>query len=565
MQQKDFEIGLVMAGAVSAGAYTAGVIDYLLQALKEWETAKKNNTKTAPPHQVKLKVIAGSSAGGMTGAIMTAMVNGGFKAITTLPEREPDDEEVARNNLYSAWVEQIDISELLGDDDLKKENSKVISLLDSTILEKIADSTIRFKPSEPRPSFIAKQLQLYLTLTNLHGIPYHTTFKGKSGKGHSITKHTDYFHFLLSSKNREAANGEWLNAKDASTPNWDVLKNVAIATGAFPFGLSPRAINRAFSNYSRRKWRIPLKPDPGDPSSPNACFKYEHIEPAWPSNQEERFNFLAVDGGVMDNEPTELTRRALAEDDLQNPRSAEEANRSLIMIDPFPSKKQSSLYSGTEIENKGIGHVFMKLLDSLKSQSRFDPDELILAASNDVYSRFLIAPTRFKNEETIAAYPIASGSLHGFGGFLSKKFRKHDFQLGRRNCQQFLRKYFAIPVEKAKQNAVFANYSEADFKRFSFQKKGEAYLPIIPILDEAKKEAKPLQWSTLAMKEQELELIRNQLSGRAKLVTNRLIEEYIDSGISRALAKAVAWFKRDDLVDKMMQIIKEDLDEFDLR
>ena len=28
-----FEIGLVLAGAVSAGAYTAGVIDFLLEAL----------------------------------------------------------------------------------------------------------------------------------------------------------------------------------------------------------------------------------------------------------------------------------------------------------------------------------------------------------------------------------------------------------------------------------------------------------------------------------------------------------------------------------------------------
>jgi hypothetical protein len=31
-----FEIGLVMAGAVSAGAYTAGVVDFLIQALDQW-------------------------------------------------------------------------------------------------------------------------------------------------------------------------------------------------------------------------------------------------------------------------------------------------------------------------------------------------------------------------------------------------------------------------------------------------------------------------------------------------------------------------------------------------
>ena len=31
-QPKSFELGLVMAGAISAGAYTAGVVDFLLQA-----------------------------------------------------------------------------------------------------------------------------------------------------------------------------------------------------------------------------------------------------------------------------------------------------------------------------------------------------------------------------------------------------------------------------------------------------------------------------------------------------------------------------------------------------
>jgi hypothetical protein len=34
-----YEIGLAMAGAISAGAYSAGVVDFLFQALHEWELA----------------------------------------------------------------------------------------------------------------------------------------------------------------------------------------------------------------------------------------------------------------------------------------------------------------------------------------------------------------------------------------------------------------------------------------------------------------------------------------------------------------------------------------------
>src|SRR5690349_1151112 len=77
-----FEIGLVMAGAISAGAYTAGVIDFLIEALDEWEAAKRHarenpddpKSRECPMHEVKIKVMAGASAGGMTAAIAAGML-----------------------------------------------------------------------------------------------------------------------------------------------------------------------------------------------------------------------------------------------------------------------------------------------------------------------------------------------------------------------------------------------------------------------------------------------------------------------------------------------------------
>ena len=41
---------------------------------------------------------------------------------------------------------------------------------------------------------------------------------------------------------------------------------------------------------------------------------------------------------------------------------------------------------------------------------------------------------------------LQCGSLGAFGGFFDKTFRQHDYQLGRRNCQQFLKKYFSLPA-----------------------------------------------------------------------------------------------------------------------
>jgi predicted acylesterase/phospholipase RssA len=71
--KKNFEIGLVLAGAVSAGAYTAGVMDFLLEALEEWNKAKEEGKKI-PMHNVKIKVITGASAGGMTAAMAAVEV-----------------------------------------------------------------------------------------------------------------------------------------------------------------------------------------------------------------------------------------------------------------------------------------------------------------------------------------------------------------------------------------------------------------------------------------------------------------------------------------------------------
>ena len=57
--EKSFRIGLCMAGAISAGAYTAGVMDYLIEAMEEWQRRKDNNVPNTPSHIVDIPVIGG--------------------------------------------------------------------------------------------------------------------------------------------------------------------------------------------------------------------------------------------------------------------------------------------------------------------------------------------------------------------------------------------------------------------------------------------------------------------------------------------------------------------------
>jgi hypothetical protein len=54
----NFEFAPVLGGTVSAGAYTAGAVDFLIEALDCLSKAQQE--KRAPQHKVRLKLVAGT-------------------------------------------------------------------------------------------------------------------------------------------------------------------------------------------------------------------------------------------------------------------------------------------------------------------------------------------------------------------------------------------------------------------------------------------------------------------------------------------------------------------------
>src|SRR5215472_16162674 len=133
-----FRIGVNMAGAVSAGAYTAGVLDFLIDALDAWYAERERwkdkdpSTWPIPSHDVSLEVLSGASAGGMCAAISALALQEEFDHVKTtpLPENSPV------NRLYDCWVKRIDVEPLLGTTDLQN-HPEVRSLLDCTRIEEI--------------------------------------------------------------------------------------------------------------------------------------------------------------------------------------------------------------------------------------------------------------------------------------------------------------------------------------------------------------------------------------------------------------------------------------------
>jgi hypothetical protein len=106
----EFQIGLTMSGAISAGAYAAGVLDFLVEALDAWEDARNGPDGDAVPnHRVGIKVMSGASAGAITAAIAAiALVDGGGpdgrRRLPGSYVRDGFDYRCYLPKLYETWV-----------------------------------------------------------------------------------------------------------------------------------------------------------------------------------------------------------------------------------------------------------------------------------------------------------------------------------------------------------------------------------------------------------------------------------------------------------------------------
>lgn len=485
-----FDLGLTMAGAISAGAYSAGVVDFMIEALDTWDHGKATNDPHAPQHSVGLNVISGASAGAITSAALAACLAHEFPHPRTRPPGK-----TSGNPLYDCWVQQIAFEKLLAIDDLSRQGNPA-SLLDSSCLDPIARDAMNFGIGMPRfeRSYLGNPLRLIFTLTNLRGVP----FEGPEDRG---TYHPDYMmhgdwqRFALQgvggveSRPLQADEYPLAYPENLATEKWASWKEfaqTALASGAFPGALAPRRLKRRRTDYNG----LPVVGMADDGTKPELL----RINPRWPAcmgSSETDFEFLSADGGTIDNEPLELARIELAGGDplARNPRGGMEARRAVILVDPFVGPEGNYCAAALGAEFPGS---LLATFNAIKNQARFRPHDIALATRKDIYSRFLIAPKRKGRESNYSGSSLVGGCLGGFGGFLDENFRAHDYFLGRYNCQKFLRDHLALPA-----NHVLFNQWTADQRTRYLIKAGESNsvdeLPIIPLLPSVRSDTNPLQ------------------------------------------------------------------------
>lgn len=434
-QDQGFRLGWVMAGAVSAGAYTAGVMDFMMEALQKWSLQKRAGAADIPQHQVQLHALAGASAGGMCAGILTSSLRQLHYGPTSL-KPDPDSKSI----FYQAWVGRVSLDNLLRCDDLKdgKTYKAPVSFFNITSTPEIPSIkdyglTVPAGTQANWPDWVHDPLPVFVTVTNLHGVPYNLNFTGGGTDLQlNMHRHADYMLYALSAQGKCYQNATPLDyCQGNQAGSWSDFGNALLATGAFPLAFPPHKLPRTTDFYDQIQFPY---------AEMNGNIYYKEIKPDWPQDlTPNQYALWTVDGGAMNNEPFDLAHQAIVDKTGRNRREADKATRMMILIDPFPGKEEpASMYE----QDVSLFGAVKKLFAAMQQQSRFKMEELILFQEQQISSRFMIAPKAGRQKN-----PLASSSLGSFGGFLEIDWRHHDYLLGRMNAQKFLMDWLVVSAD----------------------------------------------------------------------------------------------------------------------
>lgn len=478
-----FRLGLSLAGAVSAGTYTAGALDYFVEALDAWQEGRAAGDAAAPDHLVVLDAIAGASAGAYGAALLAIGLRSRFPHMSLSGYADPPD--CLDNPLYAAWVRGTGVEDLLQNRDDSDVSFK--SLLDGTRIVEVADLALATPqrlatlPGNGR-EWVADPLRVTFTVTNVQGIPFRLAGMQLPDALANLRQFADVTRFALAGLGgapTHRAMGDELplaypNSPAALPAQWRPLALAATASAAFPVVLPARVVDWFTNAY--RPLRVPVPPCNGGPA-------YAHFDPMWPPQVPATMAYVGVDGGVLDNDPV-----AVVEDDLygRDPavrrcRAAGQAptDRAVLMIHPLvdhfdteqpPSASPAAIHPPHRLVARLAGAVWAQARENLK--------DFALAQDDACYRRFVIAPTGAAKSNRPGDPSVAGACLGGFGGYLHDDYRRHDWQLGRSHAREALRTHLTLPAG----HPLFANWTSAQRKDFTVPGPKGNELPIIPLM-----------------------------------------------------------------------------------
>lgn len=269
--------------------------------------------------------------------------------------------------------------------------------------------------------------------------------------------------------------------------------------------------------------------------------------PDWPEGMPTAYEYDAVDGGVFRNEPIELVRASMEEGrpEILSP-DATTACGSMILLHPSPKRSD---YSTSYAPNRtNMLKILLSMIGALMDEANFQENELAEMTSDYDMSRFLIAPVR--KMRVAGEDVLATDTFGGFGGILGEEIRLHDFQLGRKNCQGFLKKFFSIPLEKAKDNPIFG----ADAAKFARDNgSGLQVVSILPLVGTAKENCPMPQWPSFD--EEKYEEVRSHVHDTIEKRLSTVMESFaVSLGFFKKGLAGIGW---NYVVGKLVDIVTD--------
>lgn len=543
---KTFRLGIVLNGTVAAGAWTAGALDALIEVLDRWEAAKVAGQDVAR-HSLRVEVLGGASGGGVCAAIFARAASRVFPHVR-------DSEGHAANPFWQVWVEALDLLPMLGDTDLAAAPDAVpASVLSGKAIEQAIAAILGWgidmpgvTPREKPRAWLADPFHVGMTITNLRGVPigieFRSSIPGVAGRKSQFVNHADHAWFAIG-LGGAAALGALRGDQVPVAPDfvghakaWSELALYARATAAFPVGFPPVKLVRKKAIYDWRAVLLPSAPDEQGNRKPfNAEEDVKLLRPYWEClRKEERdlpdYAFHAVDGGATNNQPVELVRAGLMGLGRNLQRDTARADAAILVMDPFAAMEQPRDSDGLNMFG-----VAGELLGTWKAQARFGTADLMLALDDDVGSRFLLTAgrTNAAGEKVFGTAALATSGVGAFLGFASRRYRIHDYLLGRRNMLGWLEKHFVVPNN----NRVVGDPEAA---------RGDKTLPIIPLVGVAPAAEDP-PWPIL---DPDADLPLDALGERTRGVGATILPGWL-----KWTSRPLWWWKGDKLTDALRQAI----------
>lgn len=459
--ERTHRFALSISGGIALGTYEAGVLSQMYRDIYDLNASLRGRVKVA------IDAISGASAGSVTGLILAQAISLG---------RTPDDLE---QRMRDCWVELLDIENLLNESSAEDAAGSIFT---NAVVDTVVTQALDIPP---KPTQGAEPIALWITMTNLDGIPLVIDF-ARPGHAQASTElfaldYRDYIPFLISGSEIRMVEDRMVVPNTEAVPAapsdgvWQAAVQAAMASSAFPVAFPSRFQQRNLMQYPEyKKFKEEVESNRLAQASGEPALQAERPLPetAW---------FQFVDGGLFNNEPIGKCIDAVAflneqfpERDPDNPANQGRTGRSFVIIEPdpqLPADVERALAVSTEHADSPMlpSSVLAKILSAYFNSALYGDfqtaeqtnvqiralnaaleklDGLGLEASKVTELKAAIRQAvglQDKDEITLQRIPhelpsakrLAGAFAGHFGGFLRKDYREADFVTGRYEARQW--------------------------------------------------------------------------------------------------------------------------------